>query len=154
MSYCVHRLGGKHRTLESFRTTFTANVKLCHVTKFSVYLWFAFHYFHKGGSCYVHLSDLFWTSLHLYIFQFDKNSQLTSFRCSLRKRDFEPLYMLLATWPGSSQFELACTQTLFYFPSRSFQKHRRARERSERARTSAERLFSSSPSLPPYAGRQ
>ena len=33
----------------------------------------------------------------------------------------------------------ACTQTLFYFSFRSFRKHRRACERSERARTSAER---------------
>ena len=33
---------------------------------------------------------------------------------------------------------LACTQTLYYFSYRSFQKHRGAREQSERARTSAE----------------
>ena len=34
---------------------------------------------------------------------------------------------------------LACTQTLFHFSFRSFRKHRRARERSDCARTSAER---------------
>ena len=37
------------------------------------------------------------------------------------------------------QTHVACKQTLFYFSFRSVQKHRRARERSERARTSAER---------------
>ena len=33
---------------------------------------------------------------------------------------------------------IACKQSLFYFSFRSFQKQRRARERSERTRTSAE----------------
>ena len=37
------------------------------------------------------------------------------------------------------QTHVACKQTLFYFSFRSVQKHRRACERSERARTSAER---------------
>ena len=52
---------------------------------------------------------------------------------------------------------LACKQKLFYFSFRSFQKHRRARERIERARTNAQRAkenvyFLLSPPLPPCAG--
>ena len=35
--------------------------------------------------------------------------------------------------------QLGCTPTLLYFSFRSFRKHQRTRERSERARTSAER---------------
>ena len=38
---------------------------------------------------------------------------------------------------------LACTQTLFYFSLRSFRKHRRACERSERARKKNKELFTS-----------
>ena len=51
---------------------------------------------------------------------------------------------------------LACTQTLFYFSFRSFRKHRRARERSDCARTSAEREienFSFSPTPTPLHWR-
>ena len=55
---------------------------------------------------------------------------------------------------------VACTQTLFYFSSRSFRKHWRARARSERARTSVDRekgeinfLFSSSPTPTPLRWR-
>ena len=36
------------------------------------------------------------------------------------------------------RIKLACTQTLFHFSFRSFQKHRRARQRNECARTNAE----------------
>ena len=40
---------------------------------------------------------------------------------------------------GTDDRKLACKQTLFYFSFRSFQKHWGARERRERARSSAER---------------
>ena len=40
------------------------------------------------------------------------------------------------------QTHVACKQTLFYFSFRSVQKHRRARERSERARKKTLRLRS------------
>ena len=49
---------------------------------------------------------------------------------------------------------LARTYTLFYFSFRSFRKHRRACERSERVRKKNKELFSSPPPLPPCAGGQ
>jgi len=43
------------------------------------------------------------------------------------------------------RIRLACTQTLFYFSFRSFQKHRRARQRNECARTSAKYIYQPTP---------
>ena len=47
---------------------------------------------------------------------------------------------LLRPFACSFSVSVACTQTLFYFSFRSFGKHRRAREGSERTRTSTERV--------------
>ena len=49
-----------------------------------------------------------------------------------------PLGNFVEGCPRTS-YALACTQTLFYFSFRSFRKHRRASEGSERARTSSAR---------------
>ena len=82
--------------------------------------------------------------------------------------DFSGIRDTLQHWLGTSGFDhekcrLACTQTLFYFSFRSFQRHLRACERSERARkknkerlkTSLEEMrfikFLLPPPLPPCA---
>ena len=72
----------------------------------------------------------------------DKGSLGTGSNRGERRKLSRPLKLALKLWIGLPHtlkvgIKLACTQTLFHFSFRSFRKHRRGCERSERARTSA-----------------